>query len=162
MEKCSYNPAWTCIHPHPFDPFRPPSPRGPRPGTHVSGQVGGAPCEAKPIFGEGSNKAGDSAEIDIDNEVIICSPVVVLNDDIVPAHAIPDDGASLSVEAVADIATTAADAEGDQQTQPHTPRPPRAEDSALAVGGPLWTYLDRAAQYDGSIRDLYELYGPYK
>jgi hypothetical protein len=162
MEKCSYNPAWTCIHPHPFDPFRPPSPGGPRPGTHVTGEVSGAPCEAKPIFVEGSNKAGDSAEIDIDGEVILCSAAVVLNGDIVPALAVTDDSVSRRVEAVADVATAAADAESAQQTQPPTPRPPRAEDSALAVGGPLWTYLDRAAQYDGSIRDLYELYGPYK
>jgi hypothetical protein len=36
------------------------------------------------------------------------------------------------------------------------------EDDTLKVGGPLWVYLDRIAQYDGSIRDLYELCGPHK
>ena len=34
-------------------------------------------------------------------------------------------------------------------------------DIELIPHGPLWEYLDRLAQYDGAVRDLFELCGPY-
>ena len=34
-------------------------------------------------------------------------------------------------------------------------------DIELIPHGPLWEYLDRLAQYDGGVRDLFELCGPY-
>jgi hypothetical protein len=35
-------------------------------------------------------------------------------------------------------------------------------DAELIPNGPLWVYLDRIAQYDGHVRDIYDLCGPYK
>jgi hypothetical protein len=35
-------------------------------------------------------------------------------------------------------------------------------DAELIRHGALWEYLDRIAQYDGHVRDIYDLCGPYK
>jgi hypothetical protein len=40
--------------------------------------------------------------------------------------------------------------------------PQKKEDAELIVGGPLWCYLDRMANYNGSLLTLFSECGHYK
>jgi hypothetical protein len=55
-------------------------------------------------------------------------------------------------------------AQGSDAYRIHTSAPGshRDRDCELKPDGPLWVYLDRIAQYDGHVRDIYDLCGPYK
>ena len=162
-EKCVRNPAHTSIQPRPYEPY----------GSPVRFSAASAPLTAASNF--------DSAELDIDE---LTQPAkegnsVTANvmEGAVAASAIAVSGSELVTVAPLTSESASSEAVVGSILQPTVLIGEVVErESTVASGGmtrganedkelkpdePLWAYLDRIAQYDGSNKDLYDLYGAY-
>lgn len=153
-EKCVRNPVHTCIQPHPYEP------NGPAVGKNTSHSIPSCadamsgdtvPSSAVPKLNETAAQVVAACESDV-----CASPdctTATVQEDATMVHQADVAGTTTSSipsqnnrDTAALISATSGVVVGDEELKPN---------------GPLWVYLDRIAQYEGSNKDLYELCGAY-
>lgn len=168
-EKCVRNPAHTCIQPHPYDPYG--SSMQPRSTQPVSSSLNASVSEIENTnvvvvtdivvpsnFCSGVKVTDQSAGV---TEVEVTGPSSN-SENIAPTFDISADSSvvSHSLEIPASSTIPGINTPCGNDNVAILPAVV-AGDEELKPNGPLWVYLDRIAQYEGSTKDLFDLCGPY-